>query len=147
MTVRAKAATDFAENIKKLKAKGLDDKAIQQLIEAGVDSGGAVAKALLNGNVQANIRAVNEQTNAMEKASRALADMAGQAKFGPQATYDRQNAIVETKIEVKNGAIKINFGDGINQADKRELQKIAQEALDKAMRQLAREIKQKKKRK
>ncbi len=149
MTSRQGKATQFSESIKKLKNRGLNQKAIQQLIESGVDSGGAIASALLAGkNSKKNIALVNWQTNLMETASRSLGDYAGQAKFGQQGTFDRQTAIAETKIEVKDGAIRINWGGSAMTAnDKAEFQKIAKESLDKALKQLARELRQKKKQK
>lgn len=149
MTSRQQQATQFSESIKKLKNRGLNQKAIQQLIESGVESGGAIASALLAGaNSRNNIAQVNRQTNLMEAASRSLGDYAGQAKFGAQGTYDRQNAIAETKIEVKDGAIRINWGgSAMTATDKAEFQKIAKESLDKALKQLARELRQKKKQK
>lgn len=144
MRKRVQLAEAFRDNLVKLRNKGLNTDTLREFAEAGPEAAGATVAALAGG-VKANIAAINGLQNRAGSAARTVGDLAGVAKYGAGGTFAPNQAVLDSGLKVEKGAVVLNFDAAMSKADKREMQRIANEALTRAMDQLAREIKQKKK--
>ena len=144
MRKRVQLAEAFRDNLVKLRNKGLNTDTLREFAEAGPEAAGATVAGLAGG-VKANIAAINGLQNRAGSAARTVGDLAGVAKYGAGGTFAPNQAVLDSGLKVEKGAVVLNFDAAMSKADKREMQRIANEALTRAMDQLAREIKQKKK--
>jgi phage-related protein len=75
------AINDFRNNIRALQAEGLSNDALKQLVDAGVEAGGATAAALVQGG-QAAVSEVNNLTASISSAADDLGTTTAQQFFG-----------------------------------------------------------------
>ena len=110
---QATKASEFAELVKQLLAAGLSQEALQQVIDAGIDSGSAIAKELLKSS--GNVLKANElvaQTNAIAESIGKLSA----SKFYAAGVSNAQQYLagIEAAIAVAEARLKtkgINFAD------------------------------------
>lgn len=78
------AITTFRANLDRLRAAGLSDVALKQLVDAGVEAGAATAQALATGGQEA-IQQVNNLTTALGTQADALGEQAARQFYGAGA--------------------------------------------------------------
>ena len=141
MEARVKEAEGFAKAITDLRARGLNEQSVQDLIEKGAAEGGKTANLLLS---QGGVNRANQLQSRLGSAANTVGDVGGVSKYGH--TRAQAQGIVDTQINVTKGAVVLNWGNAsVTKADKVEMERIADKAFTKAMKQLQREAEQKRK--
>lgn len=108
---------DFKKNIKALSEAGLGQDAIQQIIQAGAEVGGATAKALIKGGPAA-ISQVNDLFGQLTDVASGVSEVAGQAMFG--SGVDLSNGLIsgllsqEEQLRVAADTLAKAFQDQFN---------------------------------
>lgn len=110
----------FQDNLRILLAQGLSDAAYQQLVDAGVESGGAFAQALVNGG-QGGISEVNDLTAQIGNAASGLGLAASSHLY--QAGVDAAQGLVDGLVSLSGDldTAAAALGKSIADAIKREL--------------------------
>lgn len=137
MRSRLAAAQQFAATVEMLRRLGLNQRSLSDLIAAGPGQGLQIARALLGGGAGA-VAEVNTLEAALASAGTRLGDAAAMSQYG--MTSARAQGVVDTQINVQNGAIVINWGANVGAADRLEIKLAIQQAVDASLRELAREI-------
>jgi len=94
-----KRTLDFKKNIAALQAQGLGQDALRQIIEAGAETGGATASALLRGGDTA-IAEVNSLFGQLTSAAAGVPETAGQALYG--SGVDLSNGLVNGSSPIRS---------------------------------------------
>lgn len=137
MRQRLAKITAFGNDLRALAGLGLNNASLQELISAGPVAGGAMAAALLKEG-QSAVSQVNTFQSGIDLAGTAIGDIAARSQFG-MGTVEAQG-VVNTKIEVKEGAVQIIFGDNLDTATKTDIRDAVNSAIADAMAELAREL-------
>jgi phage-related protein len=137
MRQRLAKITAFGNDLRALAGLGLNNASLQELISAGPVAGGAMAAALLKEG-QSAVSQVNTFQGGIDLAGSAIGDIAARSQFG-MGTVEAQG-VVNTTIEVKEGAVQINFGDNLDSATKTDIRDTINAAITQAMADLAREL-------
>lgn len=137
MRDRLATAQQFAATIQQLQRLGLNSGSLQQIIQAGPDSGLEIARALAEGGVSA-IADVNMLERALGMAGTALGDIGAQDQYGMSGA--RAAGYLNSGVRVESGAIVLNFGDGLTAGDRSNIQATVASAVREALTDLAREI-------
>lgn len=137
MRQRLAKITKFGNDLRALAGLGLNNASLQELIQAGPIAGGTMAAALLKEG-QSAVSQVNTFQGGIDLAGSAIGDIAAKSQYG-MGNVEAQG-IMETKIEVKEGAIVINFGEGIDTETKGDIRDAVNDAIKEALAELAREI-------
>jgi hypothetical protein len=99
LKAKLKATTQFNADIKTLSAKGLSRDLIGQLIDAGVDSGGPIARQLAKAS-KARISQLNSTQRGIDTASTRLGNTAVNFKFGDNASKDFVAGMVKQRAKL-----------------------------------------------
>jgi hypothetical protein len=110
---------------------------LQELIQAGPVAGGAMAAALVKEG-QSAVSQVNSFQSGIDLAGSAIGDIAVRSQFG--MGVNEAKGIVNTTIEIKEGAVQIVFGDNIDSESRGDIKEIVNSAITEALAELAREI-------
>ena len=137
MRQRLAKITKFGTDLRALAGLGLNNASLQELIQAGPIAGGTMAAALLKEG-QSAVSQVNTFQGGIDLAGSAIGDIASRSQFG-MGTQEAQ-AIVNTKIEVKEGAVQIVFGSDLSNESRASIKEIVNGAISQAMDDLAREL-------
>jgi phage-related protein len=137
MRQRLAKITKFGNDLRALAGMGLNNASLQELIQAGPIAGGTMAAALLKEG-QSAVTQVNTFQSGIDLAGSAVGDIAARSQFG-MGTVEAQG-VVNTRIEVKEGAVQIVFGEGIDSETKTDIRETVNDAIKEAMAELAREI-------
>lgn len=89
----------FNENLRQLIALGISDAAYKQIVDAGVDTGGAYAEAILQGG-QGAVSEVNDLVKQIDDAASLLGDAAATQMY--QAGVDAAQGIVDGLLSLSN---------------------------------------------
>lgn len=110
----------FNDNMRLLLASGLSDAAYKQIVDAGVETGGAYAEAILAGG-QGAISEVNNLTGQIDAASTSLGNAAANQLYqaGVAAATGLYNGLVSLSNDLTSAATAL--GAAIANAIKREL--------------------------
>jgi TP901 family phage tail tape measure protein len=138
MRKRLSAATEFAEVVRQLSALGLNNASLQEIIGMGPGAGTTIGQALLGPNAAANIAEVNSLEKSLRGIGLAVGDVGAQSQFGMDST--RAAGILDTQVNVAQGGIVINFGDGVTAADRAAISVEVEKAVTAGLRELAREL-------
>lgn len=138
MRDRLAAAQQFAATIQQLQRLGLNSGSLQQIIQAGPDSGLEIARALAEGGASA-VADVNMLERALGAAGSYIGDIGAQDQYGMSGA--RAAGYMNSGVRVESGAIVLNFGDGLTGQDRATIQQTVEAAIQAALRDLAREIK------
>jgi hypothetical protein len=100
---QVQAQAKFQEDIKKLRATGLSQQALQQIQAAGVEAGGATAQALLTGG-----QGAIDEVNSLYAQLGDIATSATEAQLGPMfgAGVDLSNGLI-AGLEAQSDQLKI----------------------------------------
>lgn len=137
MRQRLAKITQFGNDLRALAGLGLNNASLQELISAGPVAGGAMAAALLKEG-QSAVSQVNTFQSGIDLAGSAIGDIAARSQFG-MGTAEAQG-VVNTKIEVKEGAVQIIFGDNLDTETRSDIRETVNAAITEAMAELAREL-------
>lgn len=141
MQRRANLASNFAANLAKLRGMGLNRQTIQDMIAAGPEAGNILAKALVKGGKGA-VGKVNRIQTQLAKAAGTIGDIGGVARYG--RTAGQAQAVIDTQINMKNGAITIHYGNpNITPQDRREMRRIVNDAIAETLERMQREARRK----
>lgn len=108
---------EFKKNIAALQQAGLGTDALKQIIEGGVDAGGATAQALLRGGAGA-ISEVNSLFGQLTDAAAGVSETAGQIMFG--SGVDLSNGLIagllsqEEQLKIAADTLATAFQDQFN---------------------------------
>lgn len=110
----------FRETLRQLTAMGLSESAYKQIVDAGVEQGGAYAEALLSGG-QGSVSEVNNLTGQIDEISTGLGNEA--ANFLYQAGVDAAAGLVDGLLSLSSelDAAAIQLGESIARAIKSSL--------------------------
>jgi phage-related protein len=137
MRQRLAKITKFGTDLRTLAGLGLNNASLQELIQAGPIAGGAMAAALVKEG-QSAVSQVNTFQSGIDLAGSAIGDIAARSQFG-MGTAEAQG-VVNTTIEVREGAVQIVFGENIDSETRGDIRETVNEAIRQAMAELAREI-------
>ena len=137
MRQRLAKITKFGNDLRTLAGLGLNNASLQELIQAGPIAGGAMAAALVKEG-QSAVSQVNSFQSGIDLAGSAIGDIAARSQFG-MGTAEAQG-VVNTTIEVKEGAVQIIFGDNLDNETRGDIRDTINAAITEAMAQLAREL-------
>lgn len=137
MRDRLATAQNFAAAVQSLRALGLNNTSLQEIIKAGPGQGLEIAQALAAGGAGA-ISEVNMLERALAMTGTALGDIGAASEFG--MTSGRAQGVIDTNINVQSGAVVINFGAGVDASDRSAIQQAVAQAVQQGLRDLAREI-------
>ena len=137
MRQRLAKITKFGTDLRALAGLGLNNASLQELIQAGPIAGGAMAAALVKEG-QSAVSQVNSFQSGINLAGSAIGDIASRSQFG-MGTVEAQG-VVNTTIEVKEGAVQIVFGDNLDNETRSDIRETVNSAITEAMAQLAREL-------
>jgi hypothetical protein len=137
MRQRLAKITKFGTDLRTLAGLGLNNASLQELIQAGPIAGGAMAAALVKEG-QSAVSQVNTFQSGINLASSAIGDIATRSQFG-MGTAEAEG-VVNTKIEIKEGAVQIVFGENIDSETRGDIREIVNSAITEALAELAREI-------
>ena len=137
MRQRLAKITKFGNDLRALAGLGLNNASLQELIQAGPIAGGTMAAALLKEG-QSAVTQVNTFQSGIDLAGSAVGDIAARSQFGMGVT--EAQGVVNTRIEVKEGAVQIVFGEGIDSETKGDIRDAVNDAIKEALAELAREI-------
>jgi hypothetical protein len=107
----------FAQQLKDLRALGLDSNIYQQIVSAGVDAGGATAKAILEGG-SGTVAELNGLFSDLEAAGASIAEEAAQVMYGSgvdlidgliNGLISKEQLLVDKATEMAR-----NFSDAFN---------------------------------
>lgn len=117
---RLKAIRAFQSNISQLSKKGVDKNLIADILNAGVEQGGAYANALANADAQ-TIASINSTQKSITAASKSMGNTAADAMYGAgiNAAKGLIKGLESQQKALNNQAIKI--GDAIVKAIKSKL--------------------------
>jgi len=104
----AQKSRDFASNLQKLKALGLDPMLFNQLIDAGVEAGGETAQALVDGGSET----INEMNSIFDEINKLGAELGldlGQTMYdtGKDMTYGLLDGIRSEQEQLYNLAVEM----------------------------------------
>jgi len=137
MRQRLAKITKFGTDLRTLAGLGLNNASLQELIQAGPVAGGAMAAALVKEG-QSAVSQVNSFQSGIDLAGSAIGDIAARSQFG-MGTVEAQG-VVNTTIEVKEGAVQIVFGDNLDNETRTDIRETVNSAIAEAMAELAREL-------
>jgi phage-related protein len=137
MRQRLAKITKFGTDLRTLAGLGLNNASLQELIQAGPIAGGAMAAALVKEG-QSAVSQVNSFQSGIDLAGSAIGDIAARSQFG-MGTAEAQG-VVNTTIEVREGAVQIIFGDNLDNETRGDIRDTINAAITEAMAQLAREL-------
>jgi phage-related protein len=137
MRQRLAKITKFGSDLRALAGLGLNNASLQELIQAGPIAGGTMAAALLKEG-QSAVTQVNTFQSGIDLAGSAVGDIAARSQFG--MGIEEAKGVVNTRIEVKEGAVQIVFGENIDSETKGDIRDAVQDAIKEALAELAREI-------
>jgi hypothetical protein len=137
MRQRLAKITKFGTDLRTLAGLGLNNASLQELIQAGPIAGGAMAAALVKEG-QSAVSQVNSFQSGIDLAGSAIGDIAARSQFG-MGTAEAQG-VVNTTIEVREGAVQIVFGDNLDNETRSDIRDTINAAITEAMAQLAREL-------
>ena len=137
MRDRLRVAQNFAGALTTLRSLGLNNTSLQEILRAGPGQGLEIAQALASGGSSA-VGEVNSLEALLARTGSYLGDVGAQSQFG--TTSGRAQGIVDTQVNVANGAIVINFGAGVDGRDRLTIQQEIERAVREGLQELAREI-------
>lgn len=137
MRQRLAKITKFGTDLRTLAGLGLNNASLQELIQAGPVAGGAMAAALVKEG-QSAVSQVNSFQSGIDLAGSAIGDIAARSQFG-MGTVEAQG-VVNTTIEVREGAVQIVFGDNLDTETRSDIRETVNAAITQAMAELAREL-------
>lgn len=137
MQDRLRVAQNFAGALSQLRALGLNNTSLQEILRAGPGQGLEIAQALAAGGSGA-VGEVNALEALLAQTGTAIGDIGAGSQFG--MTSGRAQGIVDTAVTVQSGAIVLNFGAGTSLADQAAIRASVEEAVRQGLRELAREI-------
>lgn len=137
MQDRLRVAQNFAGALLQLRALGLNNTSLQEILRAGPGQGLEIAQALAAGGSGA-VGEVNMLEAMLAQTGSALGDIGAQSQFG--MTSGRAQGIVDTAVTVQSGAIVLNFGAGTSLEDQTAIRAAVEAAVRDGLRELAREI-------
>lgn len=108
MTKRLATIKAFGDRLAALKAAGLNNASLQEIVGLGPEAGLQYANALLGAT--GAIDAVNSLQSQVSSAAGGIADLAAQSQFG-QSVGNAQ-AVVESNITIQAGAVVVTIGAG-----------------------------------
>lgn len=136
MGQRLDRVRDFTETIDALRAAGLAQAPLQELLAMGVEQGFEAGRAML------------EDASRIGELNRAYEDLAAagtrlgmtEAAIATGRTVGEVAGMTETRVTVESGAVVLNFGAGVSSADRNELRRTVDAAVREAMAALAQEL-------
>lgn len=133
-------ARTFASQIKRLRKQGLNRGAISQILGMGATDGSAAAAQLL-GNKNA-IGSVNQSQRQLRRFGQQTGQFLANDRYGSDlgAAKSDLRAVKQTNVRVEKGSVIINFGADAGKGDRQTIKKVVEHAIDKAMKELAREL-------
>jgi hypothetical protein len=137
MRQRLARITKFGNDLRALAGMGLNNASLQELIQAGPIAGGTMAAALVKEG-QSAVSQVNTFQSGIDLAGSAIGDIAARSQFG-MGTAEAQG-VINTRIEVKEGAVQIIFGDNLDNETRDDIRETVNAAITEAMAELAREL-------
>lgn len=137
MRQRLAKITKFGTDLRTLAGLGLNNASLQELISAGPVAGGAMAAALVKEG-QSAVSQVNSFQSGIDLAGSAIGDIAARSQFGMGT--EEAKGVVNTKIEIKEGAVQIIFGDNLDNETRTDIRETVNSAIAEAMAELAREL-------
>jgi hypothetical protein len=137
MTDRLRVAETFAKVVAQLQSGGLNRTSLEEIIKAGPGSGLGIAQALAEGGPTA-IAEVNRLEALLAATGTQIGNIGAESQFGMDST--RASGIVGTQVQVQQGGIVVNFGDGVTAADKAAISVEVEKAVTAGLRELAREL-------
>ena len=137
MRQRLAKITKFGTDLRTLAGLGLNNASLQELIQAGPIAGGAMAAALVKEG-QSAVSQVNTFQSGIDLAGSAIGDIAARSQFG-MGTAEAQG-VINTRIEVREGAVQIIFGDNLDNETRSDIRDTVNAAITEAMSELAREL-------
>lgn len=137
MRDRLANAQAFTAAVSQLRSLGLNNASLQQIIQAGPDSGREIAQALASGGASA-VAEVNQLESWLAQTGQFLGDVGAQSQFGTTAASAQ--GVVDTQVNVANGAVVINFGAGVSGQDAAAIRDEIGRAVQQGLAELAREI-------
>lgn len=126
MRARLTAVRKFGRYLVDLKKLGLNNASLQDVIAAGPVAGSQIAAALLAQGRRA-IRQVNTLESAYGRASAQVGQVGARSQFG--MTTGQAQAIKQTRVDVRDGAITINVGGDVGPRIRREIRQGVHDAL------------------
>lgn len=115
---RLKAIKEFQANIQKLIKAGLNKETIDQIVSAGVDEGGLLARSLTSAGKQ-TIKSINDSQKAIETAAEKLGNTAADSLFrsGKKVADGLIAGLIEKRDEIKD-AMKTIADDLVSEIKK-----------------------------
>jgi hypothetical protein len=119
MVSRAHDIKAFYANIKKLRAEGLNATSLSDIINAGVEQGGAIAAALVGDMV--DIKTINAAQRDINNASQAVGNVASQVAYADQIkvakahlhTSEKMLTLWQKELKTHKGDIHINVSGSV----------------------------------
>jgi tape measure domain-containing protein len=130
------AAKRFLANVKALKAAGLNSSSVADIINAGVEQGGATAAALLSGGAGA-VSQANSMQSQLNATAAALGSLAAQNKYG----LTTSQAKAAQNITIEKGGVSVNFNGSVTRADRMMIEDLVDKAVTNAVRKVMKESK------
>lgn len=98
----------FAQQLKDLRALGLDKNIYQQIVSAGVDAGGATAKAILEGGI-GTVSELNSLFQELDSVGQSIAEQSAQVMYGAgiDVTDGLINGLLSKEQELVDAATKL----------------------------------------
>lgn len=126
----------FGKQLKDLRALGLGDAALQQIVQAGPEAGGQLAAALLAEGRSA-IKTVNTLQSQISSQANAIGTTAAESATGLSAAGAR--GLQQTNVKFDKGSVVVNVGAGTSAADRAAINAAVQDAVTQALRSARRE--------
>jgi len=133
--------TEFGNDLKKLRSMKLNPAYLQELISAGPDAGGKMAKALINAG-KGGVDQVNTLQTAIDTASFAVGDIAAKSQFG-MGVAEAKGVQATTVQTFQNGAFQFSFGANVDATTRAEMTKEMTKAIKTALAEAVRQGKAK----
>lgn len=124
----------FGQQLRQLKALGLNNASLQQIIAAGPEAGAQIAGALLAEGRSA-ISEVNTLEGQFMRAAANVGAIGAESQFGITAAEAR--GMRGTTVNVST--LQVNFGDGVSAADRVRVRAEVERAVTAAIRKVAAE--------
>lgn len=138
---RLAAVRAFGKNLQALRAAGLNDAALQDIIAEGPIAGNQYAEALLadlNAGGSA-ISSINTLRSDLITAAGAVGDISALSGLNADNPY-AGSAVASATVNVNDGAVVINIDGSISTADRTAIKRDVQTAVTAALAELAREV-------
>lgn len=134
-------ARRFSKDLKQLQKLGLNRTALMQIVSMGPVDGAAAAEQLL-ANVK-SIKAVNRLQGQLRQYGTQTGKALGRPYYAADiaAARNAYQVAQHTTISVEKGAVVVTYPDGATKADKNRIEHVVDAAVQKAIKELAREMK------